>query len=147
MNGDTYYLRSPQEMTAIFGEVPESIKNTVLIAERCEVHLERDKYHLPNFEVPQGYDAQSYLRMLCEKGLQKRYGAHADDPEVRERLDYELEIIHTMGFDAYFLIVWDLCNYARENDIWYEARVSQQFVVAYTLDITRWKPRFPINSL
>jgi len=141
MNGDTYYLRSPQEMTAIFSEVPGSISNTMLIAERCEVHLERDAYHLPNFEVPQGYDAQSYLRMLCGKGLQKRYGSHADDPDVRERLDYELDVIHNMGFDAYFLIVWDLCNYARENDIWYEARGSAAgSIVAYTLDITLVEP-------
>lgn len=141
MNGDTYYLRSPQEMSALFSEVPESISNTLLIAERCEVHLERDEYHLPNFEVPEGYDAQSYLRMLCEKGLQKRYAAHAADPEVRERLDYELDIIHSMGFDAYFLIVWDLCNYARENDIWYEARGSAAgSIVAYTLDITLVEP-------
>lgn len=141
MNGDTYYLRSPQEMTALFAEVPESISNTVAIAERCSVNLERDEYHLPKFDVPQGYDTGSYLRMLCERGAQKRYKEHAEDVEIRERLDYELKVIHEMGFDAYFLIVWDLCKFARENDIWYEARGSAAgSIVAYTLDITLVEP-------
>lgn len=141
MNGDTYYLRSPQEMAALFAEVPESISNTVAIAERCAVKLERDAYHLPKFDVPEGYDSASYLRMLCERGLQKRYKERADAPEIRERLDYELKVIHEMGFDAYFLIVWDLCKFARENDIWYEARGSSAgSIVAYTLDITLVEP-------
>jgi len=141
MNGDTYYLRSPQEMAALFAEVPESISNTVAIAERCAVKLERDAYHLPKFDVPEGYDSASYLRMLCEHGLQKRYKERADAPEIRERLDYELKVIHEMGFDAYFLIVWDLCKFARENDIWYEARGSSAgSIVAYTLDITLVEP-------
>lgn len=141
MTGDTYYLRSPEEMAALFAEVPQSISNTVTIAERCNLHLERDEYHLPKFEVPEGFNAETYLRMLCEKGLQKRYGDHATDTEVRERLDYELSVIHEMGFDAYFLIVWDLCQFAQENDIWYEARGSAAgSIVAYTLDITLVEP-------
>jgi len=141
MNGDTYYLRSPQEMAALFGEVPGALSNTVEIAERCSVKLERDKYHLPNFDVPEGYNATTYLHMLCEEGLKRRYKEHADDADVRERLKYELDIIHTMGFDAYFLIVWDLCKFARENDIWYEARGSAAgSIVAYTLDITMVEP-------
>jgi len=141
MTGDTYYLRSPEEMAALFAEVPESISNTLAIAERCSLHLERDEYHLPKFEVPEGYNAETYLRMLCDKGLQKRYGDHAADAEVCERLDYELSVIHEMGFDAYFLIVWDLCKFARENDIWYEARGSAAgSIVAYTLDITLVEP-------
>ncbi len=141
MNGDSYYLRSPQEMAALFAEVPESISNTVAIAERCSVKLERDEYHLPKFDVPEGYDTASYLRMLCERGVQKRYKERVGDAEVRERLDYELKVIHEMGFDAYFLIVWDLCKFARENDIWYEARGSAAgSIVAYTLDITLVEP-------
>ncbi len=141
MTGDTYYLRSPEEMAALFAEVPQSISNTVTIAERCNLHLERDEYHLPKFEVPEGFNAETYLRMLCEKGLQKRYGDHATDTEVRDRLDYELSVIHEMGFDAYFLIVWDLCQFAQENDIWYEARGSAAgSIVAYTLDITLVEP-------
>ena len=96
-------------MGRIFAEVPEAISNTVLIADRCEVDLGFKGYHLPDFPVPEGYDAESYLRKLCEEGLKWRYGAQADAPHIRERLEYELGIIQQMGFDAYFLIVWDLC--------------------------------------
>jgi len=141
MNGDSYYLRSPQEMALLFSEVPEAIQNSVRIAERCSLQLERDQYHLPKFSVPEGYDAESYLRMLCEEGLERRYKEHAHDAQVRERLDYELKVIHGMGFDAYFLIVWDLCNFARENGIWYEARGSSAgSIVAYALNITLVEP-------
>ena len=78
---------------------------------------------------------ESYLRELCERP-ERRYGERADDP-VRERLEYELGVIHQMGFDTYFLIVWDLCRYARQQGIWYNARGSAAgSIVAYTLDIT-----------
>ena len=91
--------------------------------------------------MPQGYTPETYLRELCEAGFPQRYREHADDPEVRERLDYELGVIHKMGFDAYFLIVWDLCRYARENNIWYEARGSAAgSIVGYVLDITLVEP-------
>ncbi len=88
MNGDSYYLRSPQEMATLFAEVPQSISNTVVIAERCSVNLERDEYHLTKFNVPEGYDSGTYLRKLCEEGVQKRYKEHADDA-CRERLNYD----------------------------------------------------------
>lgn len=141
MTGSTYYLRSEQEMAALFPDLPQALTNTVAIAERCHLKLERECYHLPNFEVQEGYNAETYLRMLCERGLQERYGDRADDPEVRERLDYELGIIHTMGFDAYFLIVWDLCEFAKRENIWYEARGSAAgSIVAYALDITLVEP-------
>jgi len=141
MNGDSYYLRTPAEMAELFSFMPSSISNTLEIAERCNVKLDPDGYHLPLFEVPQGHTAQSYLRALCEDGLKRRYDAHADDPEVRERFEYELNVIHDMGFDAYFLIVWDLCRYARENNIWYEARGSAAgSIIGYVLDITLVEP-------
>jgi len=141
MNGDTYYLKSPQEMAALFSEFPDAITNTLEIAERCNVDLDRTGYHLPNFTVPEGHSPQSYLRMLCEEGLKKRYQDNADDPEVRKRVEYELEIIHRMGFDAYFLIVWDLCRYAREQNIWYEARGSAAgSIIGYVLEITLIEP-------
>jgi DNA polymerase-3 subunit alpha len=137
MTDDSYYLRSPQEMARLFASVPEALNNTLLIAERCNIDLGFKGYHLPDFTVPEGYDVESYLRYLCELGLQKRYAAHASDPVVRQRLDYELGVIHQMGFDAYFLIVWDLCRHAREQSIWYNARGSAAgSIVAYTLDIT-----------
>ena len=137
MNGDTYYLRSPQEMADLFEFLPSSISNTVDIAERCNLNLDPGGYHLPLFEVPEGETAQTFLKKLCEEGLRKRYGSHADDPEVQERFTYELDVIHKMGFDAYFLIVWDLCRYAREHDIWYEARGSAAgSIIGYVLDVT-----------
>ena len=141
MEGNTYYLRSPEEMQKLFGHVPGAIENTLAIAERCDVDLSPTGYHLPRFSVPEGYTPETYLRELCESGLQRRYGDHAQDEVVQKRLNYELEIIHTMGFDAYFLIVWDLCRHANELGIWYNARGSAAgSLVAYTLDITLVEP-------
>ena len=141
MTDDSYYLRTAQEMQQLFAEVPESLSNTLLVAERCNVDLSFKGYHLPDFDVPEGYTAQTYLRHLCEEGARRRYGERATSQAVRERLDYELGIIHDMGFDAYFLIVWDLCQYARQNGIWYNARGSAAgSIVAFTLDITLVDP-------
>ncbi len=141
MTDGTYYLRSPEEMHTLFAEVPEALSNTLMIAERCSVDLGFKGYHLPQFDVPEECTAETYLRSLCEKGLQRRYAERADDPTVRARLDYELGIIHNMGFDTYFLIVWDLCRHAREQGIWYNARGSAAgSIVAYSLDITLVDP-------
>jgi DNA polymerase-3 subunit alpha len=141
MTGDTYYLRSPQEMAALFPETPEAISNTLLINERCRLDLGFKGYHLPQFEVPAGETVDGYLRQLCNEGLVRRYGERANDPQVRQRLDYELQVIHKMGFDTYFLIVWDLCRYSREHSIWYNVRGSGNgSVVAYCLDITLVEP-------
>jgi DNA polymerase-3 subunit alpha len=141
MTDDSYYLRTALEMQRLFAEVPESLSNTLLIAERCNVDLAPKGYHLPEFEVPVGYTPQTYLRQLCEAGTQHRYGELADSQRVRERLDYELGVIHKMGFDAYFLIVWDLCQYAKKNEIWYNARGSAAgSIVAFSLDITLVDP-------
>ncbi len=141
MTDESYYLRTPQEMRAIFSEVPGAIENTLLIAERCNVDLGFKEYHLPNFPVPDGKSADQYLRELCEVGLRKRYQSRADDPAIRERLNYELEIIKSMGFDAYFLIVWDLIRYAQDRGIWYNARGSAAgSIVSYSLEITPIDP-------
>jgi len=141
MSDDSYYLRTPQEMSTLFAEVPEALKNTLLIAERCNVDLGFKGYHLPDFPVPEGYTAETYLRYLCNEGAKKRYGDRATSSQVQERIDYEFGIIHKMGFDAYFLIVWDLCRYAKENDIWYNARGSAAgSIVAYVLEIALVDP-------
>lgn len=141
MNDDTYHLRSPQEMQALFGHIPGAIENTLVIADRCNVNLKSEGYHLPKFDVPSEFTAETYLRKLCDEGLVRKYGSKANDPTVRERLDYELSVIHNMGFDAYFLIVWDLCMYAKQESIWYNARGSAAgSMVAYTLDITLVEP-------
>jgi DNA polymerase III subunit alpha len=141
MTDNSYYLRTPAEMSQLFAEVPEALSNTLLIAERCNVDLSFKSYHLPDFPVPEGYTAESYLRHLCNEGARKRYGEYATSPQVRERIDYELDVVHEMGFDAYFLIVWDLCRHAREDNIWYNARGSAAgSIVAYVLEITLVDP-------
>jgi len=141
MTDPSYYLRSPAEMEELFGEIPEALKNTLWIAERCKVDLDFKGYRLPDFDVPEGYTSESYLRRLCEDGLARRYGPGKKDPVLLDRLNYELDIINQMGFNAYFLIVWDLCRFAREQGIWYNARGSAAAsIVAYCLEITLVDP-------
>jgi DNA polymerase-3 subunit alpha len=115
MTDDSYYLRTPDEMSQLFAEVPEALSNTLLIAERCNVSLDRKGYNLPEFPVPEGFTAESYLRYLCDDGARKRYAGRATSEQVRERIDYELGVINKMGFAAYFLIVWDLCRYTKNG--------------------------------
>ena len=141
MNDDSYYLRSFEEMQRIFGHVPGALENTLEIAERCQVELKFSEYRLPRFEVPSDLDEHGYLRQLCEKGLLERYRSRSNDRALRERLEYELTIIHQMGFDAYFLVVWDLCKHASQEGIWYHARGSAAgSIVAYILNITLVDP-------
>src|SRR5258707_6242201 len=97
MPDESYYLRSPDEMSRLFVEVPEALSNTLLIAERCNVDLSFKGYHLPAFSVPGGYTTQTYLRHLCEAGARERYGERAASPQVQERLDYEVGVVHKMG--------------------------------------------------
>jgi DNA polymerase-3 subunit alpha len=148
MSDGSYYLKSRAEMEAALGEFPGALDNTLLVAEMCDVNLKTKGYHLPNYQVPGGHTPETYLRHICEEGLRRRYGSRAgdpfqgaDDPEVRQRLDFELGVIHKMGFDAYFLIVWDLCRFARERDIWWNVRGSGAgSIVAYTCGITNLDP-------
>lgn len=142
MSDNSYFLTSYDQMYHIFGqEVPEALSNSVKIAEMCDVNLDSEGYHLPIFPVPEGYDAASYLRYLCYKGLDWRYSGHSDDPVLRERLEYELGVINRMGFDTYFLIVWDLIQYAAHVDIWWNVRGSGAgSIAAYCLGITLVDP-------
>src|SRR5512139_1940902 len=141
MTDDSYYLRTPEEMSRLFAEVPDALSNTLLIAERCNVDLSFQGYHLPDFPVPDGFTAETRLRHLCDEGAKKRYGEQATSQPVRERIDYELGVVHKMGFDAYFLIVWDLCRHAKEHGIWYNARGSAAgSIVAYVLGIALVDP-------
>ena len=160
-----YYMKSYDEMAALFGGFEGALTNSLRIAEMCDVNLDFQGYHLPDFEAPEGEDAGAYLRRLCEQGLVWRYGAEraANDPALRRRLDHELSIIGRMGFDTYFLIVWDLCEWAsrtdawwelnqdpfpyadygewKRNDVWFNVRGSGAgSVVAYTLGITSIDP-------
>jgi DNA polymerase III subunit alpha len=141
MSDNSYFLTSSEQVWQQFGEVPDAIHNSIKIAEMCEVDLDRKGYHLPDFPVPDGHTADSYLRYLCQKGLEWRYDSRAGDDLLQNRLNRELEIIHNMGFDTYFLIVWDLCEFARHNDIWWNVRGSGAgSLAAYCLGITNIDP-------
>lgn len=113
--GGQYYCKSEEEMRVLFPYAPEAIDNTHRIAERCNVEIEFGVTKLPHYEVPEGFDSWTYLNHLCNEGLERRYGDKADS--LRERLDYELNVIREMGYVDYFLIVWDFINYAKSNGI------------------------------
>ncbi len=139
MGGDDFYLRSGQEMATLFSGLPEALENTERIAAACSLELGNEGFHLPAFEIPQGFTPQTYLRHLCEEGMRRRYSLIT--PQLRERLDHELTIIHKMGFDVYFLIVWDLVQYAKRRDIWWSVRGSAAgSIVAYSLELTNLEP-------
>ncbi len=110
-----FYVKSEEEMAAVFPGVPSAITNTGEIADRCNVELEFGNYHLPKFEVPQEFTSFEYLKKLCLEGLEYRYGEKAS--ENMERLDYELSVIDRMGYVDYFLIVWDFIKFAKDNGI------------------------------
>ncbi|MBO8128446.1 MAG: DNA polymerase III subunit alpha [Peptococcaceae bacterium] len=135
------YLKSYQQMYDLFRELPEALNNTVAISDRCNVEIDFDSIHLPEYQLPPGYnDAHTYLRELCYQGLQRRYGTIRED--IKKRLDYELQIIKQMGYSAYFLIVWDFIRYARENGILVgPGRGSAAgSLVSYALGITNIDP-------
>ncbi|MHB0857718.1 MAG: DNA polymerase III subunit alpha [Anaerolineae bacterium] len=113
MGSDDYYLMTGDEMCAAMPVYREAVENSLLVAEQCDVDLGFSGYHLPQFEVPAPYTAETYLRMLCEEGMRRRY--REVTPQVRERLEYELGVIHQMGFDDYFLITADVVNWAKNE--------------------------------
>jgi len=134
-----FYLKSAEEMSALFGEFPEALRNTVEIAQRCRAHIELDRPRLPDFPVPEGFTPQAYLRHLCEQGLVRLYGRIT--PELRERLDYELGVIEQMGYAPYFLIVQDFVNFARSRGILTTVRGSAAgSLVLYACGVTDVDP-------
>ena len=135
-----FYLKTGGEMAALFPEYPEALANTCRIAERCQVDFEFGHLRLPDFPLPDGVSADTYLRDLCEQALPGRYPAAG--PRERERLDYELSVIRNMGFSSYFLIVWDFVKYARQSRIPVgPGRGSAAgSIVAYLLEITNIDP-------
>ena len=135
-----FYLKSPQEMEELFAGQKEALQNTVCIAERCQVDFEFGHLHLPNFPLPEGMTDDKYLRHICEEKIGNRY--EEVSAQVRDRLEYELKIIHNMGYDSYFLIVWDFIHYARSQHIAVgPGRGSAAgSIVAYILGITDIDP-------
>ncbi|MBE6038922.1 MAG: DNA polymerase III subunit alpha [Anaerofustis stercorihominis] len=114
-SGDTFYIRTQEEMEELFSYVPEAITNTGKIAERCNVEFEFHNYHLPKYDVPGGYTAKEYLRKMAFEGIYRRY--ETVDDELIARLEEELSVIDKMGFNDYILIVYDFIKYAKDNGI------------------------------
>ena len=137
---EEFYIKSPEEMMALFEYVPQAIENTEKIAKRCNVDFDFGTRHLPAYAVPDGKDAFEYLRELCQSGLEKRYSPVSD--ELQKRLDYELGVIKSMGFVDYFLIVWDFIHFAKNNGVMVgPGRGSAAgSIVAYSLGITTVDP-------
>ncbi|MCX7711876.1 MAG: DNA polymerase III subunit alpha [Clostridia bacterium] len=137
---DEVYVKSQEEMWDLFKNIPEACENTVKIAERCNVELEFNKLHLPEFKVPESEEPFEYLKKLCYNGLQKLYKESWEDKE--ERLEYELGVIKQMGYVDYFLIVWDFIKYAKDHGIMVgPGRGSAAgSLVAYCLGITSVDP-------
>ncbi len=140
-NSDDYYLKSAEEMQKLFEDFPDALENTNKIAERCNVTFEFGKLQLPEYPLPENYsDEEKFLRDLCYKKISERFEVVTE--EIKSRLEYELKIIHEMGYDGYFLIVWDFINFARKNKIPVgPGRGSAAgSIVAYILQITNLNP-------
>ena len=139
--GGQYYVKSAEEMAALFPDVPEALENTNKIADRCNVDIVFHERKLPKFDLPEGREAYEYLESLCLAGLKERYDPVT--PEILAQLDYELSTIRSMGFVDYFLIVWDFIKYARDHGIAVgPGRGSAAgSVVSYSLGITQLDPR------
>ena len=135
-----FYIKSTEEMEALFRHAPSAIENTAKIAQKCNVKMDFDTTHLPEFTVPEGYTHSDYLRKITYEGLEERFADITE--ELKERLDYELSVIDNMGFTDYFLIVWDFIKFARDNKIMVgPGRGSAAgSLVAYSLRITDVDP-------
>ena len=145
LSDESYFLKSRQQMEDTFRPLLDlpaaAFNNTLRVAEMCDVDLEDDNYHLPDMDIPAGFTYETYLRHLTDEGVHRLYGEQANDEEIQERKERELRIIHEMGFDVYFLIVADLCDFARSRNIWWNVRGSgAASLVAYSIGITGLDP-------
>lgn len=138
--GGQYYVKSEEEMRELFPYAAQAIDNTQAIADRCDVTITFGEYKLPHYDVPDGLTAWEYLNKLCMEGIGKRYPGYG--PELKERLDYELNTIRELGFVDYFLIVWDFIHYAKSHGIAVgPGRGSAAgSIVSYALEITDVDP-------
>ncbi len=139
-DGGQYYVKSEEEMQRLFPYAKQALENTQKIADRCHVEIEFGVTKLPKYDVPEGYTSWEYLQKLCYEGLEKRYGDPSE--ELKDRLSYELETIHQMGYVDYFLIVWDFIKYAKDHGIAVgPGRGSAAgSIVSYCLEITTIDP-------
>ena len=140
-SGPDYYLKSEEEMAALFADYPEALENTAKIAARCQVDFTFGELQLPFYPLPEHFESDdAYLRALCEERLSSRYADVTN--EIRTRLDYELDVIHGMGYASYFLIVWDFIVYARGHgvEVGPGRGSAAGSIVAYLLGITNIDP-------
>ncbi|MBI4280962.1 DNA polymerase III subunit alpha [Candidatus Uhrbacteria bacterium] len=134
-------LLGPEEMAEAFRDVPEAIRNTAVIAERCKLELELGKWHFPSYELPEGKTPEVYLVERANEGLRERIPEIT--PEIQERLNYELGIINQRGYATYFLVVADYVHWARENNIIATTRGSAAgSLVSYSIGITTVNPLY-----
>ena len=140
-SSNEFYVKSADEMRAVFKDLPEAYRNTLAVAERCNVDLQFGQFHLPKYQVPDGFTLDSYLEERALEGLKWRYGSSPADAVV-ERLRYELGVVSKMGFSGYFLVVWDFISYARRQGIAVGPGrgSSAGSLVAYCLGITNVDP-------
>ena len=139
MAEDSYYLRSPQEMAALWAEVPDAITNTQRIAEMCDLELDFSRMRLPEYPVPGGMSADEYLAQICHEALVRRIPNAGE--AARARLDYELDVIRQTQFPDYFLVVWDIAKFVHERDIFFAVRGSAAAsLVLFCLGVTDVNP-------
>ena len=139
MAGDFFYLKSPQQMAELFKDIPEALENTERIAQMCNLKLEFGRLHLPEVGLPEGKTADQFLADLCHQSLQRYYPQPT--PEIKERLDYELEVIRQTQFANYFLVVWDIVSFVRKQNILFGVRGSAAAsIVLHCLGITAIDP-------
>src|SRR5213080_378796 len=138
---EEFYIKSAEEMALVFADIPEACRNTLAVAERCNLTLDFGRFHLPKYVVPEGHTLETYLQHLAREGLRRRYGSSPGEA-IEARLAHELAVIEKMGFAGYFLVVWDFIHYAREHGIAVGPGrgSSAGSLVAYCLAITNIDP-------
>src|SRR2546426_798402 len=138
---EEFYIKSAEEMALVFADIPEACRNTLAVAERCNLTLDFGRFHLPKYVVPEGHTLETYLQHLAREGLRRRYGPSPGEA-IEARLGHELAVIEKMGFAGYFLVVWDFIHYAREHGIAVGPGrgSSAGSLVAYCLGITNIDP-------
>ena len=139
MEEDSYYLRSSEEMAALYPDTPDAISNTMRIAEMCDLELDFSRLHLPEYSTPKGMAADEFLAKLCWEGLERRIEGYGEDEKAR--LAYELEVIRQTKYANYFLVVWDIARFVLERDIAFAVRGSAAgSLVLYCLGVTDVNP-------
>ncbi len=137
---DSFYLKAPDEMAALWPELPDALRNTLAVAEKCEAGPQFGKTHLPRFKTPDGGPGMAYLRKLCGAGVRRRFGSQPSHA-VMERLEYELDVIEKTNFADYFLVVWDIFQFVNKRGILSAVRGSAAASLAlYCLDVTEIDP-------